>query len=81
MGRPKEIKDSVRVSTVISKAQLDRVRYMAISMSQQEGKQITVSEAIRMAIETTYPLPKNRQMDLLNLLPFVFFCYYFPTPS
>jgi len=65
MARPKEIKDSVRVSTVVSKAQLDRVRHMAIIMSQQEGKQITVSEAIRMAIEAVYPIPKSKQMNLL----------------
>lgn len=66
MSRPKEIKDAVRVSTVVSKAQLERIRYMAISMSQQEQRQITVSEAIRMAIETAYPLPKDRQLKLFQ---------------
>jgi hypothetical protein len=34
-------------------------------MSTQEGKQITVSESIRMAIEAAYPVPKG-QMDLFK---------------
>lgn len=66
MSRPKEIEGGVRVSTVVSKEQLDRIRYMAISMSQQEGRQITVSEAIRMAIAAVYPPPKERQLNLLD---------------
>lgn len=60
MSRPKEIKDAVRLSVVLSKEQAKRIEYMAIRMSTQEGRQITVSEAIRMAIETTYPVPKNQ---------------------
>jgi hypothetical protein len=65
MGRPKEINDGVRLSVVLSKKQAERVKYMALRMSTQEGRQITVSEAIRMAIETVYPVPKN-QPDLFN---------------
>lgn len=65
MGRPKEIKDGVRLSVVLSKQQAERVKYMALRMSNQEGRQITTSEAIRMAIETVYPLPKN-QMNLFD---------------
>ena len=64
MARPKEIKDAVRVSTVISRKQLEWVKHMAIQMSSKEGRQITTSEAIRMAIEGVYPLPKDSQMDL-----------------
>ena len=60
MGRPKEIKDSVRLSVVLSKQQAERVKYMALRMSTQEGRQITVSEAIRMAVETVYPVPQNQ---------------------
>lgn len=63
MGRPKQIKEGVRLSVVLSKKQAERLKYMALRMSTQEGKQIGVSEAIRMAIEAAYPVPKN-QMDL-----------------
>ena len=65
MARPKKIKDGVRVSVVISKKQAERVEYMARSMSSKEGRQISVSESIRMAIEAVYPVPKN-QMDLFE---------------
>lgn len=60
MGRPKEIKDGVRLSVVLSKAQAEQVKIMAIRMSSKEGKQITTSEAIRMAVEMAYPIPKNQ---------------------
>lgn len=65
MARPKKIEDQVRVSVVLSKKQAERIQHMAIRMSSQEGRQITVSEAIRMAIEAAYPLPKDKQMSLL----------------
>lgn len=65
MGRPQEIKEGMRLSVVLSKKQVERVKYMALRMSTQEGRQITVSEAIRMAIETIYPVPKD-QMDLFQ---------------
>lgn len=64
MAKPKKIKDAVRLSVVLSKAQANRVQQRAIQMSMQEGRQITVSEAIRMAIEAVYPLPK--QLDLFS---------------
>jgi hypothetical protein len=60
MGRPKEIKDGVRLSVVLSKKQAERVKHMALRMSTLEGRAITVSEAIRMAVETAYPVPKNQ---------------------
>jgi hypothetical protein len=65
MGRPKEINNGMRLSVVLSKKQADRVKYMALRMSTQEGRQITVSEAIRMAIEAVYPIPKD-QMNLFD---------------
>lgn len=65
MGRPKEINDGMRLSVVLSKKQAERVKYMALRMSTQEGRQITVSEAIRMAIEAVYPIPKD-QMNLFD---------------
>ncbi len=66
MPRPKTIEESERVSLVLSKKQLDWVRHMAIKMSNQERRQITVSEAIRMAVEAAYPTPKNKQIDMFS---------------
>lgn len=63
MARPKEIKDAVRISVVLPRAQSNRVHHMARQMSAREGRTITASEAIRMAIEAMYPVPKN-QLDL-----------------
>jgi hypothetical protein len=60
MGRPKEIKEGVRLSIVLSKKQAERVKYMALQMSKKDGRMISVSEALRMAIETVYPIPKNQ---------------------
>ena len=60
MAKPKKIKDAVRLSVVMSQAQADQVQLMARRMSIQEGRTITSSEAIRMAIETAYPVPKNQ---------------------
>ena len=65
MGRPKEIKEGVRLSVVMSKKQADRLKHMALRMSTKEGRQITVSEAIRMAVEAAYPVPNN-QSDLFT---------------
>lgn len=62
MTKPKTIKDCVRMSFAIEKKQADQIRKMARLMSVQEKRQITASEAIRMAVETVYPLPK--QMEL-----------------
>ena len=62
MTRPKKIKDAIRVSVILPKAQAERVKQMAIQMSSQEGRVITTCEAMRMAIETVYPIPK--QMSL-----------------
>lgn len=65
MSRPKEIKDGMRLSVVLSKKQVDQVKHMALQMSKREGRLIGLSEALRMAIEATYPVPKG-QMDLFN---------------
>jgi anti-sigma regulatory factor (Ser/Thr protein kinase) len=66
MGRPKKIEDAVRVSTVVSRKQHNWLCHMAIKMSNQEERQIGVSEAIRMAIEAAYPLPKDMQMNIFS---------------
>ena len=60
VGRPREIKDGVRLSVVLSKGQAERIKYMGIRMSTKEGRSIGVSEAIRMAIEAAYPVPKTQ---------------------
>lgn len=60
MAKPKKIKDAIRLSVVLSQAQADRLQYMARQMSVQEGRQITTSEAIRMAVEAVYPMPKEQ---------------------
>lgn len=64
MSRPKKIKECVRLSVVMSKAQADWIAHMAIKMSSQHGRAISVSEAIRMAVEGVYPVPKNAQLDM-----------------
>ena len=65
MGIPKEIKDGVRLSVVLSKKQAEREKYMPFQMSKQERRLIGASEAIRMAIEAVYPAPKD-QMSLFK---------------
>lgn len=67
MGRPKMIDgEATRLSIALSKAQVERLRYMAIQMSVKEGRVVTSSEAARMAIEAVYPIPKSKQMDLFT---------------
>jgi hypothetical protein len=63
MSKPKKIKDSARLSVVMSKAQAAQVQHMARRMSVQENRTISTSEAIRMAIEAVYPL-NEKQLDL-----------------
>ena len=60
MGRPKEIKDGVRLSVVLSKEQAEYIKKVAIRMSSNEGRQISGSGAMRLAIEAVYPLPRNQ---------------------
>lgn len=60
MGRPKKINNAVHLSVLLSKEQADRIKHVALKMSVQEGRQISVCEAIRMAIETVYPVPKQK---------------------
>lgn len=59
MGRSKKLNDTVRLSVVMSKAQAERIRQMAIRLSAQEGRVVTVSEAIRSVLEAAYPIPKQ----------------------
>lgn len=64
MAKPKNIKDAVRVTIVLSKQQLERVEHMARLMAVQEKRRITASEAIRMAVAAAYPVPKDQQAAL-----------------
>ncbi len=45
----------------MSKEQAEKIKEVAVKMSWQEGRNITPSEAIRMAIETIYKLPKQQE--------------------
>lgn len=65
--KQKKISENVRVSFVLTRAQHNHIKQISISMSAQERRNITVSESIRMAIETLYPLPK--QLDLFEKVP------------
>ena len=64
MAKPKTIDNPVRVSLVLSKEQLQQVEKMVIRMSASEGRMISVSGALRMAVEAAYPIPKNPQSDM-----------------
>ena len=64
MGRPLQIKNAKRISVVISDRQLKQIEKMSNHIGTQESRKVTVSEAIRLAIETVYPLPK--QYDMFN---------------
>ncbi len=53
------IKSDKRVSVCLSKEQLSKVEKMAIEISRQEGRLVTVSEAIRRAVEICYPIAEQ----------------------
>lgn len=56
MPKRVETKNDKRISFCLSEDQLKQVEAMAIEMSRQEGKLVTVSEAIRRAVERCYPM-------------------------
>lgn len=62
--KPKKLHDGRNMTIYMEKTQLNHVRHMAIKMSHQEGRDISVSEAIRMAIDTCYPMAQ--QMDMFG---------------
>jgi hypothetical protein len=67
MGKRRTIEDRETVSCAISKAQLDWVRHMARQMGAKRDRNVSLSEAIRMAVETVYPMPKKpKQLDLFS---------------
>lgn len=70
MGRPKEIKDGTRLSVVLSKQQVERVKYMALRMSTQEGRQITCFRSYKNGRRSRLSSPKkpNEHVRLDHLL-------------
>ena len=68
MPRPKKSENgSVRLQVVLDKEQAERVGEMSRLMGLREKRNITVSEAIRMAIETVYPVPAQpKQSELFK---------------
>jgi len=56
MTKKAQIKNHKRVSVCLSEEQLQMVEEMAIQMSKSGGKLVSISEAIRRAVETCYPI-------------------------
>lgn len=59
MPKKVTVKNEKRISVCLSKQQLMQVEKMAIEISKQEGRIVTVSEAIRRAVEICYPLAQQ----------------------
>jgi len=64
MARPRKFKESVVISVVVSKEHHDHILFMTRSMIRQTSKMLTISDAVRMALEALYPLPKDKQIKL-----------------
>jgi hypothetical protein len=60
LSKENKAKCSIRKTVVISKEQDDWLKTLVVRMSSSEKRTITISEAIRMAIEAAYPVPKNQ---------------------
>ena len=59
MPKKVAVRNHKRVSVCLSEDQLNKVEKMAIKLSQEEGKIVTISEAIRRAVEVCYPIMKQ----------------------
>jgi len=62
MPKKVEVKNQKRVSVCLSKEQLAMVEKMAIKISKEEGKLVSISETIRRSVETCYPIVKQGVM-------------------
>ena len=62
MNLTKKIKDGKVFSMYIDKAQLEHLKSVARRMSVQEGRDVSASEVIRIAVELIWPIDK--QMDM-----------------
>lgn len=60
----KKVKDGKNFSIYLDRPHLEHVKRMAREMSRAEGRDISTAEAIRMALETIYPV--DQQMDMFE---------------
>jgi len=65
MPRPKKIKEQVRISFVVSKAQAKEIEKRAVQMTKQTGRIVTISETLRELVAVAFPVPKA-QLDLFG---------------
>lgn len=64
MARPKKIIDPVAITVTVSKKFSEHLKRSVLRSSNQEGRMITVSEAIRALLEHVYPM--NETLDLFK---------------
>lgn len=67
-GRKKTMEEPKRISTVLSSNQYRFLEIMTYRMSNNEKKKITLSDLLRRAVETCYPLPNEDQIELFETL-------------
>lgn len=61
-NRTKKVKDGKVFTIYLDKPHLEHMKSVAHRMSQQEGRDISTCEAIRMALEIVYPMAKQMEM-------------------
>lgn len=60
MNRGKaEFKKAIRVSLVLEEEHFECVKKAALQLSAKEGRLITPSEVMRLALKKCYPMPEN----------------------
>jgi|GEM_PF-2329536 len=64
MAKPKKLRDGKIFSIYLDKSQLEHVKRIANRMSQIEDRDVSTCEAIRIALEASYPMQK--QLDLFE---------------
>jgi hypothetical protein len=62
--KPKKLKDGKVFTIYLDKPHLEHVKRVARHMSIREGRDISACEAIRMALETIYPM--DTQLDMFG---------------
>jgi len=66
MARKKTIIDPVSVTVTVSTKYLEHLKRISVRISMQQGKIVTVSEAIRAVLENAYPMPKTSDLFEMN---------------
>lgn len=66
MGRKQIFKKCSRVGILLEEEQLEQIKRHAISQSRAEGRLINVSEMIRRALSTCYPVGSRKEMELFG---------------